>query len=96
MTDNSVPTRRVGAIIGALIAVALAVFLVTGGEHVGKKRSTAMPIFRQSQPEPAKPSDAHTAGLPVAGHARSRQSFCTRSELWVVRRTRAAVASPNH
>jgi hypothetical protein len=37
MSDNRVPTGRLGAIIGALIAVALAIFLVSGGEHVGKK-----------------------------------------------------------
>jgi hypothetical protein len=37
MTDNGAPTGRLGAIIGALIDVAFVVFLVTGGEHVGKK-----------------------------------------------------------
>ena len=37
MTENRAPTGKLGVIIGALIAVALVVFLLTGGEHVGKK-----------------------------------------------------------
>jgi len=47
MTDNRARNGKLGAILGALIAVALAVFLLNGGEHVGKKRSTATPIFRR-------------------------------------------------
>ena len=37
MTDNRARNGKLGAILGALIAVALAVFLLNGGEHVGKK-----------------------------------------------------------
>jgi hypothetical protein len=37
MTDNRAPNGKLGAIIGALLAVALAIFLLNGGEHVGKK-----------------------------------------------------------
>ncbi len=37
MADNGVPNGKLGAILGALIALALAVFLLNGGEHVGKK-----------------------------------------------------------
>jgi hypothetical protein len=36
MTDNRARTGKLGAILGALIAVALTVFLLNGGEHVGK------------------------------------------------------------
>ena len=37
MTENRAPNGKLGVIIGALIAVGLAVFLLTGGEHVGQK-----------------------------------------------------------
>jgi hypothetical protein len=37
MTDNRAPNGKLGAILGALLAVALAIFLLNGGEHVGKK-----------------------------------------------------------
>ena len=37
MKDERIPTGTLGAILGALIAVALAIFLLSGGEHVGKK-----------------------------------------------------------
>ena len=37
MTDNRARNGKLGALLGALIAVALAVFLLNGGEHVGKK-----------------------------------------------------------
>jgi hypothetical protein len=37
MTDNKAPNGKLGAILGALLAVALAIFLLNGGEHVGKK-----------------------------------------------------------
>jgi hypothetical protein len=37
MADNRAPNGRLGAILGALLAVALAVFLLNGGEHMGKK-----------------------------------------------------------
>jgi hypothetical protein len=37
MNNNRTPTGTLGAILGALIAVALAIFLLSGGEHVGKK-----------------------------------------------------------
>jgi hypothetical protein len=37
MTENRARNGKLGVIIGALIAVGLAVFLLTGGEHVGKK-----------------------------------------------------------
>src|SRR5207245_10809477 len=37
MTDNRARNGTLGAILGALIAVTFAVFLLNGGEHVGKK-----------------------------------------------------------
>ena len=37
MTDNRAPNGKLGALLGALIAIALAFFLLNGGEHVGKK-----------------------------------------------------------
>jgi hypothetical protein len=37
MNDNRARNGTLGAILGALIAVALAVFMLTGGEHMGKK-----------------------------------------------------------
>jgi hypothetical protein len=37
MPDNGPSTGKLGAILGALIAVALAVFLISGGEYFGKK-----------------------------------------------------------
>jgi hypothetical protein len=37
MIDNRARNGTLGAILGALIAVAFAVFLLNGGEHVGKK-----------------------------------------------------------
>src|SRR5712671_1446295 len=37
MTDNRARNGTLGAILGALIASAFAVFLLNGGEHVGKK-----------------------------------------------------------
>ena len=37
MTENRARNGKLGVIIGALIAVALVVFLLTGGEHVGKR-----------------------------------------------------------
>jgi hypothetical protein len=37
MADNRASTGRLGAILGVLIAVALALFLLNGGENVGKK-----------------------------------------------------------
>ena len=37
MSDNRARNGTVGAMLGAVIAVALAIFLLSGGEHVGKK-----------------------------------------------------------
>ena len=37
MSDNRVSNGKLGAILGALVAVALAIFLLNGGEHLGKK-----------------------------------------------------------
>jgi len=37
MSDNRARNGTLGAILGALIVVALAIFLLGGGEHVGKK-----------------------------------------------------------
>jgi hypothetical protein len=37
MSDNRARNGTLGAILGAVIAVALAIFLLSGGEHVGKK-----------------------------------------------------------
>ena len=40
MTHNRAPNGALGAVLGALIAVALGVFLLNGGEHLGKKTIT--------------------------------------------------------
>ena len=37
MPDNREKYGALGAILGAVIAFALAVFLLSGGEHLGKK-----------------------------------------------------------
>jgi hypothetical protein len=37
MSNNRESNGYLGAILGALIAVALAIFLLNGGEHLGKK-----------------------------------------------------------
>ena len=37
MPDNRPPNGKLGAVLGALIAIALAFFLLNGGEHMGKK-----------------------------------------------------------
>jgi hypothetical protein len=37
MNGNKAPIGTLGAILGALMALAFAVFLLNGGEHVGKK-----------------------------------------------------------
>jgi predicted outer membrane lipoprotein len=37
MSDHKARNGTLGAILGALIAVAFAIFLLSGGEHVGKK-----------------------------------------------------------
>jgi hypothetical protein len=37
MTDNRAPNGKLGALLGAVIAIALAFFLLNGGEHAGKK-----------------------------------------------------------
>jgi hypothetical protein len=37
MPDNRETNGHLGTILGALIALALAVFLLNGGEHLGKK-----------------------------------------------------------
>jgi len=37
MSDNRASNGNLGAILGALIAIALAIFLLNGGEHLGKK-----------------------------------------------------------
>jgi hypothetical protein len=37
MPDNGSSTGRLGVILGALIAVAVTVFLLSGGEYFGKK-----------------------------------------------------------
>jgi hypothetical protein len=37
MTENRARNGKLAIVIGALIAVALVVFLLTGGEHRGKK-----------------------------------------------------------
>jgi hypothetical protein len=37
MSNNRARNGTLGAMLGAVIAVALAIFLLSGGEHVGKK-----------------------------------------------------------
>ena len=37
MSDNRGSNGKLGTLIGAVIAVAVVVFLLNGGEHVGKK-----------------------------------------------------------
>ena len=41
MSDNRARNGTLGAMLGAVIAVALAIFLLSGGEHVGKKTVTS-------------------------------------------------------
>jgi hypothetical protein len=36
MPDNQAPNGMLGALLGVLVAIALAVFLLSGGEHLGK------------------------------------------------------------
>ena len=36
MADNRGPNGTLGAILGALLVVALGIFLLSGGEHFGK------------------------------------------------------------
>lgn len=36
MASNGAPNGTLGAILGALIALAVAVFLLNGGDHLGK------------------------------------------------------------
>ena len=54
MADNRAPNGRLGALLGALLAVAFAVFLLTGGEHLGKKTVNSdddMPPIAQGVPK---------------------------------------------
>ena len=37
MADNRRSNGNLGAILGALVALALAIFLLNGGEHFGKR-----------------------------------------------------------
>jgi hypothetical protein len=37
MNDNKARTGTLGALLGALVAIAFAILLLNGGEHVGKK-----------------------------------------------------------
>ena len=37
MSDNRESNGNLGAFLGALLAVALAVFMINGGEYLGKK-----------------------------------------------------------
>jgi len=37
MADNPEPRGMLGIILGAMVAIAAAVFLLSGGEHFGKK-----------------------------------------------------------
>jgi hypothetical protein len=36
MADNQEPTGQLGLILGAAVAIAAAIFLLSGGEHFGK------------------------------------------------------------
>ena len=77
MTDNRARNGTLGAILGALIAVAFAVFLLNGGEHVGKRRSKATPIFHRSQPG----NRANRKLIPK--NRRTREHLCrTNSVTW--------------
>jgi hypothetical protein len=52
--SNRPSNGRLGAILGALIAVAVAVFLLNGGEHVGKTTvhgDDDLPPIAQGQPK---------------------------------------------
>jgi hypothetical protein len=37
MSDNGAPRGKLGALLGVLVAAAAALFLLSGGEHLGKK-----------------------------------------------------------
>ena len=45
--DHRESTGNLGAILGVLIAAALAIFLLNGGEHLGKPPSTATTTSRR-------------------------------------------------
>jgi hypothetical protein len=52
--SNGPSNGRLGAILGALIALAVAVFLLNGGEHVGKTTvhgDDDLPPIAQGQPK---------------------------------------------
>jgi hypothetical protein len=54
MTDNKGPNGKLGAMLGALIAIAAVVFLLNGGEHVGKKTVNSdndLPPIASGQPK---------------------------------------------
>jgi hypothetical protein len=53
MADNRAPNGKLGAMLGVLIAIAAIVFLLNGGEHVGKKTVTTdedLPPVAAGQP----------------------------------------------
>jgi hypothetical protein len=52
MTDN--PNGKLGAVLGALLAIAAVIFLLNGGEHMGKKTvhtDDDLPPVAQGQPQ---------------------------------------------
>ena len=54
MADNRAPNGKLGAVLGLLIALAAIVFLLNGGEHVGKKMVTTdddLPPVAAGQPK---------------------------------------------
>jgi hypothetical protein len=54
MASNGAPNGALGAILGALIALAFVVFLLNGGEHLGKttvRGDQDLPPVAQGQPK---------------------------------------------
>jgi hypothetical protein len=52
MADDKTPTGRLGVILGVLVAIVAVVFLLNGGEHVGKttiKSDSDLPPVTSSQ-----------------------------------------------
>jgi hypothetical protein len=56
MTGNRAPNGKLGVALGALIAIAAIVFLLNGGEHMGKKTVNSdndlPPVASGSSPSP--------------------------------------------
>src|SRR5262249_514261 len=88
MSDHKARNGTLGAILGALIAVAFAIFLLSGGEHVGKKTVNSdadLPPFARGKGKKQK----FARGTPRDATRRGRRA----GRLRVVRRGGWGVAS---